>query len=533
MPSTYSPSLRLELIGNGEQAGSWGTTTNKNLGTLLEQAITGVQTIVLLSNTKTLTTSTTTTDDARNIVLNATGTLTAIGTVYAPLVKKTYIITNNTTGSTLYGITIGAAVSGVPSGTTVTIPNGATSVVYCDGTNFKLGLGSIPITNAPMNGFKHTGVAAATTSGEYAEYEQMNTAIIAAQTNYTPSLQMQTATAYTTGGTSSAFTVSPAAIAGFTGSIAATTGVLTVTVIGYGTVRIGMAIVGSGIASGARVTGFIGGSGGTGTYNTNQTAATTSTAIVGYAGLILNQRFRLKFNVTGTTTSTLSVSGTTATAIKQYDSLGAKTNPVIIANQLADVEYDGTHFVILNPLLPSLTSITLTTPTLISPTLSGTPTGVGVLTGGTAVVISGTPTQVTFTSIPTWVKKITVTLMGINTTSTGVPCIKIGSGGAISSLDYTCANSFIIAGNSNSAAGVTTAFELCYSGNAGYVYTGTIVLTQTTGNTWSLCSELSTPTTFQFSTGYKSLAAVLDQLQLTTVGGTDTFSAGTLNIMYE
>ena len=47
MPSTYSPSLKLELIGTGEQAGTWGTTTNYNLGTLLEQAITGVITITM------------------------------------------------------------------------------------------------------------------------------------------------------------------------------------------------------------------------------------------------------------------------------------------------------------------------------------------------------------------------------------------------------------------------------------------------------------------------------------------------------
>jgi hypothetical protein len=528
MPSIYSPSLRLELIGNGEQAGSWGTTTNKNLGTMLEQAITGSQTVTLVANTKTLTVSTSTTDESRNAVLNIVGSLTDIGSVIAPLAKKTYIVANNTTGSPLRSITIGAS-----SGATVTIPNGATSVVYCDGTNFKLGLGSVPIADLPMNGFKHTGAIAATATGEYAEYAQMNTAIATAQASYTPSLQMQTATAYTTGGTSSAYTVSPAAIGGFVGSIAVTTGVLTVTAVAYGTVRVGMAITGTGIAAGALITAFIGGSGGTGTYQTNQTAATVSTTITGYAGLILNQRFRLKFNVTGTTTPTLSVSGTTATAIKQYDSAGVKIDPTIIVNQLADVEYDGTHFVILNPLLPSLTSITLTTPTLVSPTISGTPVGVGILTIGTAVVISGTPTQVTFASIPSWVKRITINLLGVETTGAGVLGIKLGSGGTILSAGYSCANSFISAGNSNANTGVSTAFELCYVGNASYVYTGSVSLIKTTGNTWSENSTVSTPTTFQFSTGYVALAADLDQIQLTTIAGTDTFTGGTINIMYE
>ena len=68
MPSTYSPSLKLELIGNGEQAGVWGTTTNTNLGTLLEQAITGVLPITLTGDV-TLTDYNGLPDQARNGVM--------------------------------------------------------------------------------------------------------------------------------------------------------------------------------------------------------------------------------------------------------------------------------------------------------------------------------------------------------------------------------------------------------------------------------------------------------------------------------
>ena len=50
MPSTYSPALRLELIGNGEQAANWGNTTNTNLGSLIEQAITGVGCVAPVSS---------------------------------------------------------------------------------------------------------------------------------------------------------------------------------------------------------------------------------------------------------------------------------------------------------------------------------------------------------------------------------------------------------------------------------------------------------------------------------------------------
>ena len=127
MPSTYSPSLKLELIADGEQPGTWGQTTNTNLGTLLEQAITGVQSIVMTNADYTLTDLNGLSDEARNAVLVVTGTNTASRKVVAPLVNKQYIVINNTTGG--YPITIGAS-----TGVVVTIGNGVTQSVYCNGS---------------------------------------------------------------------------------------------------------------------------------------------------------------------------------------------------------------------------------------------------------------------------------------------------------------------------------------------------------------------------------------------------------------
>jgi len=129
MASSYSPSLKIELIGNGDQSGTWGTTTNNNLGTILEQAITGVQTITMVNADYTLTSFNGVSDEARNAVLVATGTNSAIRQIICPLVEKLYVIYNNTTGG--FAITIGGA-----TGSIVTIPNGTTAQVYCDGTNF-------------------------------------------------------------------------------------------------------------------------------------------------------------------------------------------------------------------------------------------------------------------------------------------------------------------------------------------------------------------------------------------------------------
>jgi hypothetical protein len=127
MPSTYSTSLGLELIGNGEQAGTWGTTTNNNLGTLLEQAITGVEPITLTGGDYTLTDYNGLPDQARNAVLVLGGLLGAPCNVIAPAVEKTYIVRNFSNAA----VTIKTA-----SGNGVTLTNAASAIVFCDGTNF-------------------------------------------------------------------------------------------------------------------------------------------------------------------------------------------------------------------------------------------------------------------------------------------------------------------------------------------------------------------------------------------------------------
>jgi hypothetical protein len=117
------------LLANGEGAGTWGQTTNTNLGTLLEQAITGVQSIVMSDADYTLSNTNGAADEARNPVLVVTGTNNAVRDIIAPLVNKQYLIINTTTGG--QSIRIRGA-----SGFTVTIPNGTKVPVYCDGTNF-------------------------------------------------------------------------------------------------------------------------------------------------------------------------------------------------------------------------------------------------------------------------------------------------------------------------------------------------------------------------------------------------------------
>jgi hypothetical protein len=140
MASTYSTSLKLELIGNGDQSGTWGTTTNTNLGTLLEQAITGVQAITMANADYTLTNLNGASDEARNAVLVVGGTNSAIRNVIAPAVEKLYVIRNNTSGG--YAIVIKTSAS-----TGVSIANGTTAFVYCDGSEFYLAVPPYTSTN--------------------------------------------------------------------------------------------------------------------------------------------------------------------------------------------------------------------------------------------------------------------------------------------------------------------------------------------------------------------------------------------------
>jgi hypothetical protein len=155
MASTYSPSLRLELIGDGDQSGIWGQTTNNNIGYLLEQSVAGVISIAMADANYTLSNFNGVVDEARNQVLVMTGALTATRNVVAPLVEKTYIVKNSTTGSQSIQI-IGS------SGTGVTIPNGITAYVYCDGTNFYNAI-SGSVSNFTVNGnLSVTGTTALT-----------------------------------------------------------------------------------------------------------------------------------------------------------------------------------------------------------------------------------------------------------------------------------------------------------------------------------------------------------------------------------
>ena len=138
--STYSPSLRIELITNGTQAGTWGDTTNSNLAYILDTAIAGYQTVSVTSASQALTytsgpTSTASANQSVYAMLRFTTTIGAAFAVYAPPASKAYIIWNNSGFSmTIYNSTVIGNTTA--AGTGIVVADGKKVMVFSDATNF-------------------------------------------------------------------------------------------------------------------------------------------------------------------------------------------------------------------------------------------------------------------------------------------------------------------------------------------------------------------------------------------------------------
>lgn len=128
MASSYSTQLRLEEMANGENDTTWGTKTNTNLE-LLEAAIAGRAAVTHDDTANyTLTTANGSDDEARHMILNIGGALGAARNVVVPTQSKLYVVKNATTGG--FAVTIKTT-----AGTGISVPNGKTMILFCDGTN--------------------------------------------------------------------------------------------------------------------------------------------------------------------------------------------------------------------------------------------------------------------------------------------------------------------------------------------------------------------------------------------------------------
>lgn len=211
MASTYSTDLRLELIGSGEQSGVWGSTTNLNLGSLVEQAIAGVETIAITSANQALTAFYGAVDQSRNAVLVLSSSTAA--NVYVPPVSKVYVVRNaGAFAITMYNSTVLGNTTAAGAG--IIVPAGLTSYMFTDGGSFYLasipagattGTGNVVFSASPAL----TGVPTAPTANAGTNTTQIaTTAFVTAVAGSLGTLSSQNANAVAiTGGTITGTTV--------------------------------------------------------------------------------------------------------------------------------------------------------------------------------------------------------------------------------------------------------------------------------------------------------------------------------------
>lgn len=202
------------------------------------------------------------------------------------------------------------------------------------------------------------------------------------------------------------------------------------------------------------------------------------------------------------------------------DSIGAKNiflnGAALVGEELrinvpVVVEYDGTQFHIIGNGLE------------VRPTLATEQ----ATTSGTSI---------DFTSIPSWVKRITIQLAGVSTNGSSIPMVQLGDAGGVETAGYLGGATTASAGG-NSTSNGTTGFLFGGVHDAAYVMHGTMVLTleDAANFTWvaAVCGATSDAARSFNGGGSKSTSAALDRVRLTTVNGTDTFDAGAVNIIYE
>jgi hypothetical protein len=191
--------------------------------------------------------------------------------------------------------------------------------------------------------------------------------------------------------------------------------------------------------------------------------------------------------------------------------------------------------------LPTTSGTIVTTAsgqTLTSPTITGavvSSMASSVLTSGTAQA-STSGTSIDFTSIPSWVKRITVMFSGVSTNGSSIPMVQLGAG-SVDATSYSAMAASINTTN-NTTRGNTNSTGFTISGSntaAADTHSGFITFSLFGSNVWTCSGNVYNPNGPNLSSisGLKTLSGTLDRVRITTVNGTDAFDAGTINILYE
>ena len=464
--------LKIKLIETGDETGTWGETTNENFNNVIQQAITGSAAVSFSDADVTLPLADTTDlQNARALRLSLTGTVTAPRTLYVPNIQKFYLIDNGLTEAITVQNTVGA-------GAALTIPAGRSTLVFNDATDIinpnTYFAGAILSDAAVILG----GAINATPIGGLSTSTGAFTTLDATTLTLTNALAVAeggTGVALSTGTTKVVLSDSPTITspsisdANLTGiPVAPTAAALTNT---------------TQVATTAFVTGAISDKnlGTMSTQNANAVAITGGT-ITGITDLAVADG--------GTGSSTLAANNVL---------LGNNTN----ALQVVAPGSSG------NLLTSNGTTWTSTTKTI---------------TSSTVVTLSG-QTTVDFTSIPSWVKRVTLIFNEVDVSGSDIIQVVLGT---VSSFETTGYISTFTSTVTSWAS--TTSFEISQPQVA---LSGIVTFANISGNTWIASGAGKSGTSRMFvGGGSKTLADTLTRLQI-KASGSNTLSTGSLNIFYE
>jgi hypothetical protein len=187
--------------------------------------------------------------------------------------------------------------------------------------------------------------------------------------------------------------------------------------------------------------------------------------------------------------------------------------------------------------------------TLAAPSVAGTNTitlpavtGTTVIAGQNSAITAATAqastsgTSIDFTSIPSWAKRITVMFNGVSTSGTSLWQVQIGAGSVDTTGYKSATGAQNVAGSALGLGTATTGFVVTVVVNAAQTSQGIITLVTLGSNIWvqnGIINNIDSTAYQNTSSGSKTLSGTLDRVRITTVNGTDTFDAGSINILYE